>query len=112
MSDLHTFYRDTEAWIAAAAYTKYGHPEEDYVLLEAISPLRAVDNIDVPLLVVHGELDTNVPIGEAQQIVAALRALGRPVEYLELVGEGHEYRRADSRLRLIERVRDFLLTHV
>ncbi len=112
MSDLHTFYRDTEPWIAAAAYTKYGHPEEDYVLLEAISPLRAADNIDVPLLVVHGELDTNVPIGEAQQIVAALRALDRPVEYLELAGEGHEYRREDSRRRLIERVRDFLLTHV
>ena len=112
MSDLHTFYRDTEPWIAAAAYSKYGHPEEDYVLLQAISPLRAVDNIDVPLLVVHGELDTNVPIGEAHQLVAALRARDRPVEYLELAGEGHEYRRADSRLRLIERIRDFLLAHV
>jgi len=26
MSDLVTFYRDTEPWIAAAAYSKYGHP--------------------------------------------------------------------------------------
>ena len=112
MSDLHTFYRDTEPWIAAAAYSKYGHPEEDQVLLEAISPLRAVANIDVPLLVVHGELDTNVPIGEAHQVVAALRALDRPVEYLELPGEGHEYRRADSRRTLIERIRDFLAAHV
>ena len=42
----------------------------------------------MPLLVVHGELDTNVPIGEAHQIVAALRDLGRPVEYLELDGRG------------------------
>ena len=65
MSDLHTFYRDTEPWIAAAAYSKYGHPERDRALLRALSPLHAVDNIDVPLLVVHGELDTNVPIGEA-----------------------------------------------
>jgi len=112
MSDLHTFYRDTEPWIAAAAYSKYGHPEDDYVLLEAISPLRAAANIDVPLLVVHGELDTNVPIGEAHQIVAALRALDRPVEYLELAGEGHEYRRAESRRTLIERIREFLVAHV
>jgi dipeptidyl aminopeptidase/acylaminoacyl peptidase len=112
MSDLHTFYVDTEPWIAAAAYSKYGHPEEDHVLLEAISPLRAAENIDVPLLVVHGELDTNVPIGEAHRIVAALRALGRPVEYLELAGEGHEYRRADSRRMLIERIREFLVRHV
>jgi dipeptidyl aminopeptidase/acylaminoacyl peptidase len=112
MSDLHTFYRDTEPWIAAAAYSKYGHPEDDHALLSAVSPLRAIDNIDVPLLVVHGELDTNVPIGEARQVVAALRALDRPVEYLELAGEGHEYRRADSRRTLVERIRDFLVAHV
>ena len=108
MSDLHTFYRDTEPWIAAAAVTKYGHPERDRVLLHALSPLRSAANIDVPLLVVHGELDTNVPIGEAHQIVAALRRLGRPVEYLQLDGEGHEYRRAASRKLLQARMVTFL----
>jgi dipeptidyl aminopeptidase/acylaminoacyl peptidase len=112
MSDLHTFFRDTEPWIAAAAYSKYGHPEEDCVLLEAISPLRSAANIEVPLLVVHGELDTNVPIGESRQIVAALRELGRPVEYLELDGEGHEFRRAESRRVLITRIVDFLSAQV
>jgi len=82
------------------------------VLMEAISPLRAAGDIDVPLLVVHGGLDTNVPIGEARQIVAALRELGRPVEYLELPGEGHEYRRTHSRQTRIERIRDFPVSHV
>ncbi|WP_375425199.1 S9 family peptidase [uncultured Friedmanniella sp.] len=109
MSDLHTFYHDTEPWIAAAAVSKYGDPERDYALLRAISPLHAAANIDVPLLVVHGELDTNVPLGEATQIVAALTALGRPVEYLQLDGEGHEYRRADSRRLLVARMLDFLV---
>ena len=108
MSDLVTFYRDTEPWIAAAAVSKYGHPERDRALLEDISPLREADAITAPLLVVHGELDTNVPIGEAHQIVAALRDRDHPVEYLELPGEGHEYRRADSRRVLVERVVDFL----
>ncbi len=108
MSDLLTFYRDTEPWIGEAAYPKYGHPVHDRALLEALSPLRLAANIEVPLLVVHGELDTNVPLGEATQIVAALEALDRPVEYLELPGEGHEYRRADSRLELINRLLDFL----
>src|SRR5215213_3565529 len=61
MSDLQTFFRDTEPWIAAAAVSKYGDPEGDETLLKTISPLRAAANIDVPLLVVHGELDSNVP---------------------------------------------------
>jgi len=108
MSDLVTFYRDSEPWIAAAAVSKYGHPERDRALLDALSPLAAADRIDVPVLVVHGEHDTNVPIGEARQIVAALRELGRPVEYLELAGEGHTYRRAESRKQLVRAMLCFL----
>lgn len=108
MSDLLTFYRDTEPWIASAAVTKYGHPVRDRVFLAAISPLHYADYIRAPLLVVHGELDTNVPIGEAHQIVAALRSLGRDVEYLELAGEGHDYRRASSRRLLITTMVRFL----
>jgi dipeptidyl aminopeptidase/acylaminoacyl peptidase len=108
MSDLQTFFRDTEPWIAAAAVSKYGDPERDETLLKAISPLHAAANIDVALLVVHGELDTNVPRSEALQIVGALHRLGAPVEYLQLDGEGHEYRRADSRKILIRRMLRFL----
>ncbi|KQQ05434.1 MULTISPECIES: S9 family peptidase [unclassified Rathayibacter] len=108
MSDLLTFYRDTEPWIASAAVTKYGHPEHDAELLERLSPLGSASAIDVPLLVVHGELDTNVPIGEAEQIVAALEGLGRPVEYLRLEGEGHEYRRSESKELLLLRLLRFL----
>jgi dipeptidyl aminopeptidase/acylaminoacyl peptidase len=108
MSDLRTFYRDTEPWIAAAAVTKYGHPERDRDLLVEISPLRSIERIEVPLLVVHGEHDTNVPIGEAHQVVEALTRLDRPVHYLELPGEGHELRRADSRARVIAAIVAFL----
>jgi dipeptidyl aminopeptidase/acylaminoacyl peptidase len=112
MSDLVTFYRDSEPWIAAAAVTKYGHPERDRTLLEDISPLASAENIDVPVLVVHGEHDTNVPIGEAHQIVRALRELDRPVDYLELPGEGHVYRQAKSRKQLAGVMTRFLHTHL
>ena len=108
MSDLLTFYRDSEPWIARAAVSKYGDPERDAWLLARLSPLRVVQDITSPLLVVHGELDTNVPINEARQMVAALRELGRPVEYLELEGEGHEYRRVSTRRRLLRSVLAFL----
>jgi dipeptidyl aminopeptidase/acylaminoacyl peptidase len=108
MSDLLTFFRDTEPWIAAAAVTKYGHPDSDAALLAELSPLHQAELIEAPLLVVHGELDTNVPRTEAVQIVARLRELGRPVEYLELAGEGHEYRSLAARLTLLEALTRFL----
>jgi dipeptidyl aminopeptidase/acylaminoacyl peptidase len=112
MSDLLTFYRDTEPWIAEAAVTKYGHPERDRALLEDLSPLPKAASIAAPLLVVHGEHDTNVPIGEARQIVAALEALDSEVEFLELAGEGHEYRMQSSRKILISHLLDFLNGHL
>lgn len=108
MSDLLTFFRDTEPWIAAAAVTKYGDPARDRVLLEDLSPLQHAARISAPLLVIHGEHDTNVPLGDAKQIVAALRAAGRAVEYLELSGEGHEFRRRSSRLVVLNRIVNFL----
>jgi dipeptidyl aminopeptidase/acylaminoacyl peptidase len=108
MSDLLNFYRDTEPWIARAAVTKYGHPQRDRSLLLGLSPLHHVQDIKAPLLVIHGALDTNVPIGESHRLVAALRGIGREVHHLEIEGEGHEFRRTGSRQKVIAAIVSFL----
>jgi dipeptidyl aminopeptidase/acylaminoacyl peptidase len=100
MSDLGTFYRNTEAWIAAAAYPKYGHPTGDRDLLNALSPLGRVDRVTAPLLVIHGAMDTNVPVGESEQIVEALRARGRVVRYVLFEDDGHEIIKRENRVEL------------
>ena len=43
-----------------------------------------MQSLTAPLLVVHGAIDTNVPVSESGQMVDALRALGRSVRYLLL----------------------------
>lgn len=108
MSDLLTFYRDTEPWIAAAAVSKYGDPRRDAALLADLSPLAKVRAIEAPVLVVHGELDTNVPYTEATQLAAAMRALGKPVQLLSFPDEGHEYRREHSRVLQAQAIVGFL----
>ncbi|WP_300015923.1 prolyl oligopeptidase family serine peptidase [Pseudonocardia sp.] len=97
IADLHTFYAGTEAWIGAAATTEYGDPDDDAALLHELSPIHRADRIVAPLLVVHGVDDTNVPVGEAEQVVAALRAHGRAPGYLLFDGEGHEVRGVENR---------------
>jgi dienelactone hydrolase len=97
MSDLCTFYRNTEPWIAAAAYPKYGHPLRDRELLEELSPLRRVDALTAPLLVVHGVHDTNVPFSESEQIVDALLEAGRPVRFLSFDDDGHGIDKRENR---------------
>jgi acetyl esterase/lipase len=108
MSDLNSFYRNTEAWIAAAAYPKYGHPVSDYELLESLSPLSRVDALTAPLLLVHGGNDTNVPVIESEQMYEALRERGRPVRYLLFEDDGHEIAKRENRARMAEAVRNWL----
>jgi dienelactone hydrolase len=108
MSDLTTWYHNTEQWIADAADAKYGHPISDRELLERLSPLRHVDELTAPLLVVHGAHDTNVPVSESEQIVDALRAAGRDVRYLLFEDDGHAIIKRENRARLATTMSDWL----
>jgi dipeptidyl aminopeptidase/acylaminoacyl peptidase len=109
MSDLNTWYRNTEPWIAAAAYPKYGHPISDRDLLEQLSPLQRVDALTAPLLLVHGAHDTNVPPGESQQMFDALRSLNRRVELLMFEDDGHEIDKRENRAVLVKAMCEWLI---
>jgi dipeptidyl aminopeptidase/acylaminoacyl peptidase len=89
MSDLRTFFAGTEPWMAAASVTEYGDPVADRDMLAAISPLTAIDRLTSPVLLAHGDRDTNVPVAESVQAHQALQALGATSELLLLPGEGH-----------------------
>jgi dipeptidyl aminopeptidase/acylaminoacyl peptidase len=108
MSDLNTWYRTTEPWIAAAAHPKYGHPVSDRELLDRLSPLLRAHAMTAPLLLVHGLNDTNVPPSESQQMYDALRALGRGVELLVFDDDGHEIIKRENRTVLVRAMSNWL----
>jgi dipeptidyl aminopeptidase/acylaminoacyl peptidase len=109
MSDLSTFYRNTEPWIADSAYPEYGHPIGDRELLEQLSPLRRADALVAPLLVVHGAHDTNVPVSESEQIVDALRQIGRNVRYLLFGNDGHGIIKRENRATLAAAMSEWII---
>jgi dipeptidyl aminopeptidase/acylaminoacyl peptidase len=112
MSDFATFYRHTEPWIAAAAISKYGDPVHDRSLLADLSPINHLDRLTAPLMIVHGENDTNVPLIEAEQLAAALTARGHPHRYLLFPGEGHELLQRDNRATYLTETIDWLSRHL
>lgn len=112
ISDFATFYAETEPWIAAAATTKYGDPAADADLLRALSPIHQAERITAPLLVVHGARDTNVPLVEAEQIVAALRERGASPGFLLFDDEGHEVHDVDNRARFVREVVAWVTAHL
>ena len=53
------------------------------------SPLFNADKIHTPLLLLHGDADTNVPLIESLQMFTALKLLGRDVALVQVKGENH-----------------------
>jgi dipeptidyl aminopeptidase/acylaminoacyl peptidase len=103
-----TFFANTEPWMAAISTVEYGDPATEAELLHRLSPLHRVDRVTAPTLVLHGANDTNVPVVEAEQVVASLKRRGVPVEYVLFPDEGHGWRKTANRVRsTVEIVRWF-----
>ena len=109
MSDLRTFFRHTEPWMAAASVTEYGDPITDAQLLADLSPLVGFADLRVPTMFVHGESDTNVPVIESVQAAAALTDAGVPTRLMLLPGEGHTIVGREGRIASTEAIVDWHL---
>jgi len=64
------------------------------------------------LFVLHGANDTNVPVVEAEQIVASLKKRGVPVKYTLFADEGHGWRKTVNRVRSTTEIAAFLAEHL
>jgi dipeptidyl aminopeptidase/acylaminoacyl peptidase len=53
------------------------------------SPLFKADKITTPLLLLHGDADTNVPPGESDQMFTSLKLLGKEVDYIKVANQDH-----------------------
>ncbi len=93
-----SFLENTGPWRRKWREGEYGSLEHDRAVLEQISPINHVDKITTPLLVLHGANDPRVPVSEAEQIVAALKARQVPVEFLRFPNEGHFMLRRNTQL--------------
>jgi dipeptidyl aminopeptidase/acylaminoacyl peptidase len=90
-----------------AFYGDVNKPYERERMLQ-MSPITHIDRITAPMLVIHGANDIRVLRQDSDDVVAALRKLGRPVEYLSFDNEGHQVRRWRNRLEMWRRIEDTL----
>ena len=86
-------------------------PDELKMLAEQ-SPLNSAKNIKAPLLVIQGANDPRVKKAESDQIVVALRDLGRTVEYMVAPDEGHGFAGRTNRLAAYTALEKFLAKHI
>jgi len=100
IADFGTLLASTGPWRRAHRADEYGDPVRHRALFDRISPIRHADRIEAPLLVLHGKRDPRVAFSESEQIVAALRSRGKPVQFEAFDYAGHGFVRPDDRRRV------------
>jgi len=105
--NFETFFKHTEGWMAAISTKEYGDPATEAEMLRSLSPIHKVDRVKTPLIVLHGANDTNVPVVEAEQVVASLKGRGVPVEYVLFPDEGHGWRKTANRVKSVVAITKF-----
>ena len=89
------------AWwgaVRAALFAEVGDPQTDRQMLLDVSPLFHADRIKKPLMVLQGANDPRVIKIESDDIVAAVKKNGVPVEYVVFADEGHGFTKKKNQI--------------
>ena len=108
--DLDAFTGTTDA--AYYWEKEWGDPLREPKRYEQNSPHRYADAIRTPMLVIHGDKDYRVPIGEALRLWYDLQKRGVPSKFLYFPDENHWVLTPGNTLVWYETVLNFLAEHV
>jgi dipeptidyl aminopeptidase/acylaminoacyl peptidase len=75
---LRWFYSDKSPWDATDLYWDR-------------SPMKYIKNVKTPTMIMHGQVDTRVPIAQAQEFYMALKEMKVPVEFVVYPRENHGF---------------------
>ena len=82
----------------------YGKPWENQAMYDSLSPIRKVNRVKTPTLMVQSEEDFRTPIGNADLWYMALKKQGVPVELVRYPRSTHELSRSGEPWLLVDRL--------
>ncbi len=98
ISHFGTFLKNTESYRRDLRRVEYGDERVTEIaeFFEKTAPLNQAGKITKPLFVVQGGNDPRVPLSEAEQMVAKVKAGGGTIWYLMARDEGHGFRKKNN----------------
>jgi len=111
MSNLESFYGTTDI----QGYMEYYHRGFPWVsrkIYRNSSPLTSSFKVKTPVLILHGEEDTRVPISQSEELYQYLKKTGVTVKFVRYPRESHELREPNHQLDRYARMLEWFNTYI
>lgn len=102
--DWYTMLKNSDPLLGQYERSLMGDPEKDRKVYEDDSPIKYVQNIQAPLLVLQGDNDPRVPKEETEQLVRILKQQGKVVEVVYYPDEGHGFDKVEHQIDAARRI--------
>ncbi len=114
--DLSVFFGEGNAW-RLVEWSMGGMPFDSRyrAIIDRNSPFTYVNRIRTPLLIMHASQDLRTGVSQSEMMYRALKALGRPVEYVRYPDAGHDLSRTGEphqRMDRLDRIIEFFDRHI
>jgi dipeptidyl aminopeptidase/acylaminoacyl peptidase len=105
--DWRTMWQHEDALLQAYQKSLLGSPDQNQKVYDASSPLTYIQQVKAPLLVLQGENDIRVPVGQAKQVAEALKTRGNTVDAVYFPEEGHGFYKREHQQEALQRTVDW-----
>lgn len=109
VSDLNRMLRHRRDFLYAGARNDF--LREQAPDLKAVSPINFPEQFSIPLLLVHGEKDSVVPVAQSRELAERLKKAGKDVTYIVQPEGDHHLSRGADRLEFLKAMEAFLAKH-
>jgi len=118
VSDLPAMMREQRAtsgkngWVYRYWTKVIGDSKKDRDLLRDVSPARSAETFTAPVLLIHGQDDTVVPMQQSQIMLKALKKAKKSVEFVRLKHGDHWLLDGKTRLATLQALDEFVAAHL
>jgi dipeptidyl aminopeptidase/acylaminoacyl peptidase len=91
LPDLYSMYSQTDIHRYLTNFFDMKSPWDNFQEYWDHSPMKYVENVKTPTMILHGQADTRVPIPQAQEFYRALVERHVPVEFVTYPRENHGF---------------------